>query len=134
MNLRVIRFEFTPEATMGTLYVGDETKRFCWTLEDVVREPGVKVDGATAIPVGTYKIVVDFSRRFQKMMPRLVDVPGFEGVRIHRGNTAGDTEGCILVGDFMKGSFIGASRVAFDRLFALIQKALETEEVSIQIS
>jgi hypothetical protein len=80
--------------TIGKMYIdGIDT---CYTLEDVVREE--KIYGETAIPTGTYKVIINFSNRFQQLMPLLLDVPEFEGVRIHPGNTDKDTHGCILVG------------------------------------
>jgi hypothetical protein len=77
--------------------------RLCWTLEDVIREvPGQPVEnwkifGETAIPSGTYQALLNFSQHFQRDLPELLNVPGYAGVRIHGGNTAVDTEGCILV-------------------------------------
>lgn len=94
-----------PEFTMGELFING--KKFCNTLEDQVRDanndgdlndPGEeKVYGKTAIPRGTYKVIVNLSNRFKKELPLLLNVPGFEGIRIHGGNKAEDSLGCILV-------------------------------------
>lgn len=107
LAFRLIREEFTTESTVGKLYFRlsdrDSWTWLCWTLEDVVREiPGQpviawKVKRETAIPRGTYTMCVTRSNRFGVDLPLLLDVPGFDGIRIHGGNTAADTEGCILV-------------------------------------
>lgn len=107
LAFRLVREEFTDESTVGKLYFRlsdrDPWTWLCWTLEDVVREvPGEpvgawKVKGQTAIPRGTYAVRVTRSNRFKTDLPLLLNVPGFEGVRIHGGNAAADTEGCILV-------------------------------------
>lgn len=107
LAFRLVREEFTTESTVGRLFFRlsdrDPWTWLCWTLEDVVREiPGQpvtawKVKRETAIPRGTYTMCVTRSNRFGVDLPLLLDVPGFEGVRIHGGNTAADTEGCILV-------------------------------------
>lgn len=83
------------ESTTGQLSVDGVHE--CFTLEDAVRE-GPKVPGRTAIPTGRYEVAVTLSQRFGRQLPILLDVTGFSGVRIHPGNTAADTEGCILVG------------------------------------
>jgi hypothetical protein len=93
----------------------------CFTLEDVERP--VKIKGETAIPKGTYKVIINQSNRFKRLLPLLLNVPGFEGVRIHSGNTNHNTEGCILVGQTRHKEFIGQSRKAFNKLFAKMQKA-----------
>jgi hypothetical protein len=107
LAFRLVREEFTDESTVGKLYFSlsdrDPWTWLCWTLEDVVREaPGQpveawKIPGETAIPRGTYAVRVTRSSRFKADLPILLNVPGFEGIRIHGGNTAADTEGCILV-------------------------------------
>lgn len=117
MDIKVIRTNFNEEATIGEMYVNGIFQ--CYTLEDVVRPAGApKVYGKTAIPEGTYKVKLTMSQRFKYVLPLLVDVPGFEGIRIHPGNTAADTEGCILVGQSKKEpNFVGQSRLAFANLF-----------------
>jgi hypothetical protein len=111
---------YSDRSTIGALRFGDFS---CFTLEDRVREPGIKVQDKTAIPAGRYKVVVDFSQRFQRRMPLLLDVPMFTGIRIHSGNTAADTRGCILVGEWRAPDWLGDSRKAFIKLFPLIEGA-----------
>lgn len=129
MRLRVNRFYFQDKCTIGRLLVdGVDTGLF--TLEDKVREiPGAsvmewKIPGETAIPRGSYQIIVTFSDHFQKELPLLVDVPGFYGVRIHPGNIDSDTQGCLLVGKIWRGhDWIGQSQDAFNWLFPQIKAA-----------
>ena len=113
---------YSDRSTIGALTLGDFS---CFTLEDRVREPGVKVQDKTAIPAGRYRVVVDFSQRFQRRMPLLLDVPMFTGIRIHSGNTAEDTRGCVLVGEWRAPDWVGDSRRAFADLFFLINTADE---------
>jgi hypothetical protein len=135
MNLRVIRQTFTDKSTIGELYI--EGKFECFTLEDKVREiPGVpvstwKVAKETAIPYGIYSLILDYSDRFKKVMPHILDVPGFQGIRCHSGNTDADTEGCLLVGRTKAVDDIGESKLAFDALFAKLQAANEKEKITI---
>ena len=98
-----------------------------------MRSPGEKIPGDTAIPEGRYQIIINHSPRFKRDLPLLLKVPNFEGVRIHPGNYAKDTEGCILVGRKRIPGMVQESRLAFDALFAKIQAALESEEVWINI-
>ena len=131
MNLKIIRKEFTEISTIGDLFFGGGY--FCHTLEDCVREKGVKVDGKTAIPEGRYGLIIDQSARFKRAMPHILDVPGFEGIRIHAGNTAENTEGCPLLG-FQKGKdWIGESRLAFNQFFDKLHEILIHEECWITI-
>lgn len=100
MNMYLLRRIYTPTSTIGDLIIDfvTETKVFCHTLEDVVRKSGSpKVPGKTAIPAGRYEVNVSWSPKFCRIMPILLDVPNFEGIRMHGGNTAADTAGCILV-------------------------------------
>jgi hypothetical protein len=100
-RLVLVREVFTTTATLGRLYREDASGArvpLCYTLEDVVRHTGPKVPGKTAIPAGTYALRITQSVRFKKLLPELLNVPGFSGVRIHGGNTHEHTEGCPLVG------------------------------------
>jgi hypothetical protein len=120
MNLRLERVELHPAYTMGRLYVDGNAE--CWVLEDTVRD-GPKVPGATAIPFGSYPVILDHSRRFNRIMPLICDVPGFRGVRIHAGNTVADTEGCLIVGTTRIGATVIHSRPAYNALFAKLEAA-----------
>ncbi len=132
MKIQVQRDPSGAACTIGTMFVDGVFE--CYTLEDIVRD-GPKVFGETAIPAGTYRVVVTHSNHFNRDLPLLVDVPNFEGVRIHPGNTAKDTEGCILVGVVKLKDSIGTSVVAFNALFPKIQKAIaDGEEVWITLA
>lgn len=124
MKLQIKRTNFTDKSTVGELYINDEF--FCYTLEDVVREE--KIKNETAIPAGEYEITITYSPRFKRYLPLLHDVPNFSGVRIHPGNTARDTEGCILVGMTKSTDFIGNSRAAFNKLYPMLTHASQSGE------
>ena len=96
MQVNVRRTFKGPDYTIGKLYL--DGHYLCDTLEDTVRPAGTKIAGKTAIPAGTYKVKKTMSPRFKKILPEILNVPGFAGVRIHSGNTAADTEGCLLLG------------------------------------
>lgn len=129
MNIRVLRKIFTEESTVGELSV-DGTFQ-CFTLEDKVRS--VKIHGKTAIPAGIYEVTITFSDKFRKPLPLLLNVPNFAGIRIHSGNKAADTEGCILVGTTKATDSVGNSRVAFKALFDKIETAVKKEKVFIEV-
>jgi|TARA_B110000046_G_scaffold137244_1_gene143536 hypothetical protein len=104
MILSLIRETYTAQTTIGKLYIDD--KYFCYTLEDTVRAPGIKVKGETAIPEGDYEVIVTMSGRFKRMMPLILSKGksgisnggiSFSGVRFHGGNKHADTHGCPLV-------------------------------------
>ena len=129
MLIEVKRFEFKDTHTVGKLYINGSYE--CFTLEDAVRN-GTKVIGKTAIPIGTYKVIIDASTRFKQDMPHILDVPDFTGVRIHAGNTSADTDGCILLGSTWAGKdFIGNSKIAYKKFF---DKLKQNKTVSITIS
>jgi hypothetical protein len=97
------REELTDVATVGSLFVNGSPDRICYVLEDPVRERDApvsewKIPKNTAIPRGAYRVIINESQRFQRRLPLLLDVPGFDGIRVHAGNSAVDTEGCPLVG------------------------------------
>lgn len=138
MNLILKREYFGDTFTVGKLYKDDQY--IGYTLEDKVREvAGEPVEtwkqfGNTAIPAGTYNVSITMSNRFKMKLPLLHDVPGFEGVRIHTGNSSKDTEGCILVGSIWDGKsdWVGGSKTAFSPLLAMIEES--TTPVTIKIS
>lgn len=128
--------------TIGLLYANG--KFVCNTLEDTDRGltsamserqiASIKVKGKTAIPTGVYSIIVTYSPRFKKQMPLLYNVKGFEGVRIHSGNTANDTEGCILCGKNTEVGKVTSSRIWTEKVYELINNAIrKRESVTIEI-
>lgn len=125
MELQVQRIAKKSAYTIGRLYVNGE--RFCDTLEDCVRKIGAggkgKIKGKTAIPAGRYLITLTRSPRFKRVLPLLHNVPYFEGVRIHAGNTAADTDGCILVGENKKVGMVLNSRATEDSLMQVLLAA-----------
>ena len=121
MKLTLVRTYFFKDRCIGYLYLDGDF--FCYTLEDHDRrleEGGEKVPKETAIPRGTYKIKLTMSTRFKQVLPELIAVPQFTGIRIHAGNFPGDTEGCILVGEEynMEDTTIRKSRIALNELMA----------------
>jgi hypothetical protein len=138
--ISIIRKASANGCTLSNWYVDGQPQ--CVGIEDVVRGPAeLKVHGKTAIPAGTYQVKVTFSNRFQRLLPELSDMPGKRtlfgdrligncGVRIHPGNYATDTEGCLLPGTSTAGggTMVTNSRVAFEALFAKINRALERQE------
>lgn len=138
VNLTLYRRPSQGDCTIGELEIDGAFE--CYTLEDRIREEAGrpvaewKVKGETAIPAGRYRVTITFSQRFQRELPLLNAVPGFEGVRIHPGNTAADTEGCILVGTQVARDAVLNSRQAFAHLFDKIDAALELgDEVFIDV-
>jgi hypothetical protein len=130
MNMRLKRTVFTNSSTIGELYLPDGTFH-SFTLEDVCRD--FKISEQTAIPAGRYEVVMSWSNRFQQIMPLLLNVPFYEGIRIHSGNTPENTWGCILVGRKKGENAIYESRLAFEDLFPKIKKMTEKGKLFINI-
>lgn len=138
MELLLTRKARNEKATIGELRINGVFE--CFILEDrdrlldqhntldMIRK--IKVHGQTAIPAGRYRIIVNRSARFQKDLPLLLLVPGYEGIRIHTGNSSKDTEGCLIPGtwDGKGKDWVSNSRIGFDPLMAKIQKALKAKE------
>lgn len=141
MELHLHRRIFSPLSTIGSLT--HNGKHLVWILEDFDRgldskQPldfikSAKVYGRTAIPTGSYEIIISYSNRFKKPLPLLLNVPGFEGIRIHPGNLATDSDGCLLPGTDYEKDRVNNSRVAFLQLSTEIEKAMQNEKVFITI-
>lgn len=136
LKMKLVRREFNKTNTIGDLYLNGQF--FCNTLEDVNRDlnrNGVfdgdekKVYAETAIPFGTYKVIINYSPKYKRLMPRLLNVPHFEGILIHSGNTEKDSAGCILVGK-QSGQRLIESKDTFNRLF---DKMKQYSNISIEI-
>lgn len=135
MELKLNRIFLGSSATIGELLVND--KYLCDTLEDRVRPEGEKVYGKTAIPEGTYEVKLTHSPRFKKILPEILNVPNFSGIRIHSLNKAEESEGCIGVGEWngKDTNWISNSRKAFNKLFAILQEASDRgEKITITIN
>lgn len=140
MKLTITREPSAAGATVGQLTVDGQIGRLAWTLEDQVREvPGQpvsawKIPGETAIPAGRYRLAITDSPKFGRRMPVLYDVPGFDGIRVHWGNTDKDTDGCILLGQTRAGQAVYQSRAAFEKFYPILEeKLLAAEEVWLSI-
>lgn len=124
-NLRLER-ECLEERTLGKLYINKEF--FCSTIEDKYRDLSKekKVYGETCIPFGTYKVIINMSPKYGRLMPRLLDVPHFDGILIHNAGSRKDateyTEGCILLFRQSKGNKVLDSKKVFDEFFARLEK------------
>ena len=142
MRLLLKRRYLGPEYTIGTLYING--MRFCDTIEDKVRdlnkdgdlldEGEEKVFGETAIPGRKYKMELSMSPKFKRVLPMILDVPGFTGIRIHRGNTAKDSHGCILPGENkVKGQVINSTQYELALVERMKLAIANEEELTIII-
>ena len=133
MEIVVERLQCDEDVTIGSMVVDGDWQ--CWTLEDVVREQqgqpvsAWKIKGKTAIPAGRYRVDLTMSVRFKRVLPILLNVPGFDGIRIHAGNTADDTEGCILVGNERLAKSLARSQLALAPLLTKMTEAQRRSEL-----
>lgn len=141
MELKLVRSTKTEESTIGELSVNGEFE--CYILEDVDRGlkqempleeiKAIKIYGKTAIPSGRYEIAITFSNRFQKYLPLLLNVKGFEGIRIHPLNVASESDGCLGPGEAKAINKIINSRKAFTKLFNKMKEVERKEKIYLTI-
>ena len=140
MKLTLKRIALRPTYTIGKLYIDDVY--FCDTIEDTVRDLNKngkfdngekKVHSKTAIPYGTYEIKWTYSPRFKKYTTQLMNVPSFEGIRIHAGNTSADTEGCLILGKNKQVGKVLNSRATINKFYPIIKNACSNGKVTIEI-
>lgn len=147
MELRLSRYAVNAVSTLGKMYIDGEFQ--CYTLEDAHHVP--KIHGKTRIPAGTYRVFLrklgtshfdpNYTRKFGSNwfhgMLQLESVPEFEGVEIHIGNSAADTDGCILVGQIAESHKLNSegsmqlfqSSMAFEKFYPKLRDALQAGEV-----
>ena len=140
MKLKVVREIKNDVCTIGSLFINDVF--FCYTLEDKDRGlkqsdsllfiQAKKIFGLTAIPSGFYKLTVNQSPKFKRMLPRILDIKGFDGVLLHRGNSANDSLGCILIG-YKKGenSIFESTKAETDLVNRLLLHNNEVHSIEI---
>lgn len=141
MEIILNRIKLTEDYTEGLLYINGVY--FCDTLEDKTRDlnkdgdlndPGeTKVYGETAIPYGEYVVQLTFSPKFNRIMPEVKAVAGFTGIRIHAGNTAKDTHGCILVGKKIEDGKIFNSKINYTRLMNELAVVPRNETIKLKV-
>lgn len=129
------------KSTISKLFINNEF--FCDTIEDrdrnlkssdsLERIKSIKVKHETAIPYGTYQLVMSYSQRFEKYLPELLNVPGFDGIRIHPGNTEADSSGCILPGIRNVDKVVN-SRLTMQKLQTKIDSVIKTEKIFVEIT
>lgn len=139
MKIIVERNDLGENYSRGMMYINGVFSFY--TMEDKDRRlevGGIKIQNETAIPRGTYPVIIDHSNRFGREMPHITGVSGFSGVRIHAGNTSHDTEGCILIGTAV-GRVNGEeavlnSKSAFSKFYKILEAAIDSgEEVTLEV-
>ena len=142
MHINIHRQTKTSACTLGIMDINGIFE--CYTLEGtdlglkqempLSEITSLKVNGHTAIPAGIYEVTIDFSEHFGKALPHILNVSGFENIRIHNGNTEKQMEGCILLGTDIDNNTIGNTRVAFGQFYPKLQEALGSGKVFITIN
>ena len=139
MKIKLVRKYRKENYTIGKLYLNGVY--FCDTIED--RDRGLddtmsveeilrlKKYGTTCIPYGIYKVQITYSPKYKKLMPLIVNVKGFSGIRIHSGNTAADTLGCLIVGKNTQVGMVTQSRKTYNELFVILSKE---KDITIEIT
>lgn len=141
MELLLERKYCKKEYTIGNLYINGVF--YCNILEDTVRDFNkngifdcgeIKIKGSTAIPYGEYDIIVTYSPKFKRELPILLNVPAFDGIRIHRGNTNKDTKGCLLPGENKeRGKVINSTKYELDLTNKIKTELSKGKKVKIKI-
>lgn len=142
MLLELKRVNSNETSTLGELYIDgvffsntmEDTDRNLNQFQSIEEIKRLKIHGLTAIPTGTYEVIVSYSNRFQMYLPLLLSVPGYDGIRMHPGNKAEDTEGCILPGVKLNDNFVTKSRITFASLFSKLKQAATKEKIHITIT
>ena len=132
MNIKVVRKNYTDKSTIADLSI--DGVHYCFVLEDKVRGTNEsKVFGKTAIPAGKYRVVISFSNRFQRYLPEVLEVPGFQGIRIHEGNTEADSLGCLILGNKKAVDSVFESKKATTSFIAKLKAVEKKEKIYIEI-
>lgn len=143
MKIDLVRTLFTNKSTIGDFIINDSW--YAFSLEDKDRQwqadgsilpwkPSLKIPKETAIPYGQYEVIINFSNKFQRDMPLLLNVPDYIGIRIHNGSYADHTDGCPLIGFNREADMIYNSKSAFNSFMPILRAALKKEKVWIRIS
>lgn len=147
MKLKMYREIFNETETHSSLYhqvnedCDEEQEFLCFVLEDKTNEifgkPKTfkKIPKLTAIPYGTYEIILDYSPKFRRILPRLLNVPYYQGILIHSGNVAADTDGCLIVGlKRGKNSVLDSKNALNGIIMPLLRKYYKKEKIFIEIT
>jgi hypothetical protein len=129
MHITIQRRDLKDDRTLGAILV--DGAHLAYTLEDAVRP--VKIQNETAIPCGVYEVIVNYSQRFSRPLPMLLDVPNFTAIRLHAGNGPRNTEGCILIGKESDGERIWNCSAVVSELTFRIRNATSTGKVFIEV-